>query len=141
MTMIQKLTVAMLIANIIVLAIAAFLLFWPAQLPTIYNEPFPVYPPEVKKGETLTYTMEVNKRKQYSVDIHKNIVCEDGNLVTLAPVKTNIPLGRQTVRPEVIIPAKASFSTCYIEITSVYEVNPLRNETQIMRTQNFKIIP
>jgi hypothetical protein len=141
MTFIQKATVGLLILNVITLVIAGVLLFWPAQLPIIYNEPFPVYPEVVHKGETLTFTMEVNKRKQYTVDVHKNIVCEDGNLVTLAPAHTNIPLGRQTVRPEVVIPTKASYSTCYIEITSVYEVNPLRSETQVMRTQSFKIIP
>lgn len=141
MTFIQRATVGLLILNAIVIAVAGFLLFFPAQLPIIYNEPFPVYPTEVKKGETITYTMEVNKRKQYTVDVHKNIVCEDGNLVTLATNQTNIPLGKQTIRPEVIIPAKASFATCYIEIVSVYEVNPLRSESQTMRTQTFKIIP
>jgi hypothetical protein len=141
MTFIQRATVGLLILNVITLVIAGVLLFWPASLPIIYNEPFPVYPAEVKKGETLTYTMVVNKRKQYTVDIHKNIVCEDGNLVTLANTSTNIPLGKQTIRPEVIIPTKASYSTCHIEITSVYEVNPLRSESQVMRTQSFKIIP
>lgn len=131
----------MLIANVAILVVAAFLLFAPAQLPIVYNEPFPVYPQVVKKGEVLTYTMDVNKRKRYTVDIHKNIVCEDGNLVTLASTKTNVPLGRQVIKPEVIIPQKASFSTCYIEINSVYEVNPLRIETQSMRTQSFRIVP
>lgn len=137
----QKATVALLILNIIVVVMAGVMLFWPAQLPIVYNEPFPVYPEVVHKGDTLTYTMVVNKRKQYTVEVHKNIVCEDGNLVTLAPAKTNIPLGKQTIRPEVIIPAKASYSTCYVEIESVYEVNPLRSETQIMRTESFKIVP
>lgn len=141
MNTIQRLTIALLVANGIVLAIAAYLLFAPAQLPIIYNEPFPVYPSEVRKGETLTYTMVVNKRKQFVVDVHKNIICDDGNLVTLVSNTTNIPLGKQTVRPAVIIPAKASFATCYIEINSVYQVNPLRSETQTMKTQTFKIIP
>lgn len=141
MSLIQKLTIGLLVANVITLLTAAYFLFYPAQLPIIYNEPFPVSPQEVKKGEVLTYEMHVNKRKQYTVDIHKNIVCEDGNLVTLASNKTNIPLGKQTIRLEVIIPIKASFSTCYIEINSVYQVNPLRSETQTMRTQTFKIIP
>lgn len=141
MTFIQKATVALLLLNGIVVAMAGILLFYPAQLPIVYNEPFPVYPTVVHKGGALTYTMDVDKRKQYTVDIHKNIVCEDGNLVTLAPQKTNIPLGRQKISPEVIIPNKASFSTCYIEIVSVYEVNPLRSETQTMRTQNFRIVP
>lgn len=141
MTFIQRATIGLLCLNVIVLLIAAFLLFFPTSLPIVYNEPFPVYPTEVKKGETLTYTMVVNKRKQYQVDIHKNIVCEDGNLVTLASTKTNIPLGKQTIHPEVIIPSKASYSTCYIEIISTYHVNPLRNEVQTMRTQTFKIVP
>ena len=141
MNTIQKLSIALLAVNILVLGIAAYLLFFPVQFPIIYNEPFPVSPTEVRKGETITYEMHVDKRKQYTVEVHKNILCEDGNLVTLAPTKTNIPLGEQHVYPEVTIPTKASYTTCYIEIVSDYQVNPLRSETQVMRTQSFKIIP
>lgn len=140
MTILQKLTIALLITNVLILVVVGVLLFAPVRLPIIYNEPFPVSPREVRRGETLYYTMEVDKREQYAVDVHKNIVCDDGNLVTLAPTKTNIPLGRRTITPEVIIPMKASLSTCHIEIENTYHINPLRNETLEMRTQDFIII-
>lgn len=141
MTFIQKITVVMLLLNFIVVGVFAYLLFWPTQLPIIYNEPFPVSPKEIKKGEVLTITMEVNKRKQYTVDVHKNIVCNDGNLVTLAPNKTSIPLGTNTIEVEIIIPTKASFSTCHVEFENEYKINALRIEHQKMVTQSFKIIP
>jgi hypothetical protein len=131
----------MMIVNFAVLLTIGFALFYPAQLPIVYNEPFPVYPKEIRKGETLSVVMEVNKRKPYVVDVHKNIICEDGNLVTLTHTTTNIPLGKNTLTAEIIIPAKASFSTCHVEFENTYEINPLRMETQKMITQDFKIIP
>lgn len=141
MTLIQKLTIALLVGNVLTLIIAAYLLFFPARLPIVYNEPFPVYPTELHKGEVLTYTMDIDKRKAYSVRVNKNIVCNDGNLVTLASMITNIPLGRNVITPEVIIPQKTSYGICHIEISSEYKVNPLRLETQHMRTQDFNVIP
>lgn len=141
MNTIQKATIALLLTNMVVIVIAAYMLFYPAQLPIIYNEPFPVTPNIVKKGETVSYVMEVNKRKAYSVNVSKNIICNDGNLVTLASVITNIPLGKSRVTPEVVVPQKTSLGTCHITISSEYRINPLRTETQHMSTQDFIVIP
>lgn len=141
MNIIQKATISLLFVNMVVIVIAAYMLFWPTQLPIIYNEPFPVTPNVVKKGGTISYTMEVNKRKAYGVNVSKNIICNDGNLVTLASVVTNIPLGRSKVTPEVVIPQKTSLGTCHIVTTSEYRINPLRTETQHMSTQDFIVIP
>lgn len=140
MTLIQKLTAIMLFANLLVIAGAAGLLFWPAHLPIIYNEPFPVRPEVVYKGDTLFYTMELRKDSQYNADWNRNIICEDGNLVTLSPQHTDMPIGKQTVTGSIVIPQKASFSVCYLQLEVSYQVNPLRREHQTMRTQSFTIV-
>lgn len=140
MTLFQKLSAVLLLTNLAILGVLAYLLLWPVQLPIVYNEPFPVFPDVVRKGESIYYTMDVNKRESFVADVHKNIICNDGNLVTLAPVATNIPVGRRTITPEVTIPYKSSLGVCHIEIENTYYINPLRTETQAMRTQDFTII-
>lgn len=141
MNLIQRLTLAILILNFIFVGSIGYMLFSPVRLPIIYNEPFPVSSKTIHKGETLTYTIELNKRKPYTAERYRNIICADGNLVTLSPERSNLPLGRQSVELEIIIPQKASFSTCYLELRYVYRINGLRTETQVMHTQDFTIIP
>ena len=116
------------------------LLFWPVHLPILYNEPFPVFPTEVKRGETISYVMEYDKRQSFPVDIYKNIVCDDGNLVTLAPKITNISIGRGKVTPTIVIPEKTSLGICHVEIEHVYKINPVRTAHQSFSTDNFDVI-
>jgi len=137
---IRTLTAVMMGLNFVILGIVFYMLFWPVKFPIIYNEPFPVSPSIVHKGETLTYTMELEKFKEYPVDVHQNILCADGNLVTLSSSKSNFSLGRHIVDINVIIPQKASYSTCYIELNATYHVNAIRNENKVMRTQDFQIV-
>lgn len=140
MTMIQKLTACMLLFNFIIVGVLGYMLFWPVKFPIIYNEPFPVSPSVVTRGEDITYTIEFEKFKEHRVDVFQNIICEDGNLVTLAPAKSSFPLGRHTIDVTITVPQKASVSTCYIELKSNYEINAIRIEHKTMRTQSFQII-
>jgi hypothetical protein len=141
MTIIQQATVCILVLNVIVLAIAGYLLFGPVKYTVIYNEPFPVTPGTVKRGEDLTYTIEYEKFKHYGVVTEQAMICADGNLVTLAPRTTNLPLGRHTVTHTVTVPNKASFTTCYIELKQTITINRIRVTHTVMRTQSFSIIP
>lgn len=129
-----------MIINFLALAAFAYLMLWPVAFPIIYNEPFPVSHSEIKKGETLSYVIDFYKFKDYVSEIHQNIICEDGNLMTLVPVNTNYPVGRHTITSSVVIPEKASYSKCYLELSVTYHINPLRSENRTMRTESFTIV-
>lgn len=129
-----------LVLNFLLLGMAIWMLFWPVELAEVYNEPFPVYPSEVQKGESISYEIEFRKTKQYTVESNKNIICDDGSLITLAPTHTDAPLGLHKAVGSVNIPVTASVATCYLEFNTTYFINPLRTEHRTMRTQEFKII-
>lgn len=138
--MILRLAAGIMSLNLVSLMVVIWALLVPVELPEIYNEPFPVSPAIVAKGEVLTYTIEYNKTHMMQVDTHKNIICEDGNLVTMAPTHTAAPTGTHRVDIDVTIPEKTSLGVCHIEITNTYHVNALRDENRTMQTQDFTVI-
>lgn len=116
-----------------------FLLVAPVQLDEVYNEPFPVYPAELKKGEEVFWDIEYSKSNPYKAFINRNIICGD-NLVTLAPETTDAPYGDRVIaRGSVVLPEKVSLGTCYIELKATYEINRLRTIQKTFVTQDFYI--
>lgn len=140
--MINKLTTIIMAINITILLAVGYLMFWPAQLSIVYNEPFPVYPQVVKRGDPLSYTVEMTKRATYDVHSSQSIICADGNLVTLADknLRSSLPEGDHTVTDKIIIPEKVSDGRCYLQLQATYEINPLRDEHRIMKTEEFIVI-
>lgn len=126
--------------NFLAVAWLFWMMFHPVELAEIYNEPFPIYPQEVKKGEELHYTIHFKKTKNYRVTSNKNIVCEDGNLVTLAPQTTNASLGEYKASSKIVIPENITLGVCYIEFKTTYHINPLRDMQRTLKTQKFTII-
>ena len=118
-----------------------YTLAFPVQIAVLHNEPFPVYPSEVKRGEEISWKVELTKTNDYRATVNRNIVCADGNLVTLARSETNAPLGERIIlNGSVTVPLKTSLGECYIEITPTYHINPLRDITKSYRTQSFNVI-
>ena len=126
-----------MIINTAILLWVGWLLFSPAPLPIIYNEPFPLDKTEVKRGEEISYYIELNKTDDYDAVLNRNIICDDGNLVTMAPGSSQVPTGEQKVWVTVTVPMKTSLGTCHLELNNVYKINSLRHETLNLRTQDF----
>ncbi len=76
----------------------------------------------------------------YPVVSNKNIICKDGNLVTLASGITNLPMGKHNYLVSFPVPMKTSLSKCYLEIINVYQVNSLREITKTWATEEFEVI-
>jgi hypothetical protein len=136
-----KLTTILLCVNLFATAVVAVLLFAPVELDIIYNEPFPVYPSEVKRGEEITWIVEFSKSNTFPATINRTIICADGNLVTLTSSETNVPKTERMIAVGgAVIPEKTSLGVCYTELVATYHINPLRNIEKTMRTQNFTVI-
>ena len=126
--------------NLGVLLWVMWLLFSPVLLTETFNEPFPVEPQIVERGGDITIFIEFEKFTNYRVDIHKNIICNDGSITPMAPQASQAPIGVHYVEAEVTIPRLAPTGTCYIEFTNTYHINALRNEERVRMTEEFVII-
>ena len=138
--MINKILTTLMLFNLAGVVWIFWLLFAPVNLAEIHNIPFPVFPDEVKRGDVLSYEIEFTKYENIEVNTNKNIVCADGNLVTLAPQQTNAPLGYHKAIGSITIPEKVSDGECWIEFNTEYIINPIRTEKRHFRTQSFNII-
>lgn len=138
--LINYITFSLMIINIVAIAIVGWLLFHPVQLPIVYNQPFPTDKQEVKVGEEISYLIEINKTENRQVTINRNIICDDGSLVSMVPITSDIPLGKQNVWFSFIVPLKTSFGKCYLEMKNIYRINPVREEKLTFRTQEFTVI-
>ena len=92
---------------------------------------------KVKRGEEISYLIHLDKRANYSAKLNRNIICNDGNLVTLAPQDSHIPIGESKVWVTITVPMKTSIATCHLEMANTYFINPIRTETMELRTQDF----
>lgn len=138
--MIYKILTVMMVFNLAGALWLFWLLFAPINLAEIHNIPFPVFPDEVRRGDKLHYEIEFTKYENIEVLTNKNIVCSDGNLVTLAPQDTNAPLGYHKAIGTIIVPDKVSDSECWIEFNTTYQINPIRTEKRHFRTMSFNVI-
>ena len=135
-----SLTTIIMIINTLIVAYVIFLVFAPVQTPIYHNAPFPTDKQVVQRGEQISYFVEMTKRAEYEATLNRNIVCNDGNLVTMAPGSSALPIGNHAVWVTVTVPEKTSIGTCHLEMYNVFTVNPLRTETMEVRTQDFKVV-
>jgi len=113
-------------------------MFYQPQLDIIHNEPFPVRPASVERGGVIQWEIEYTKTNDFPATIHRNIICEDGNLVTLASSVTNAPKGNHLKAiNQLEVPLKTSLGVCYMELTADYEINNLRTVSRTYISQPF----
>lgn len=137
--MINQVTSVIMFFNVVFLLVMGYMMFWPIQLSDILNEPFPVTPAEVQRGDTISFDIHFIKHEHYEVHSTRSIICDDGNLVTLAnPVEsTNVPLGEHIGSLELIIPKKVSNGNCHVELTNEYCANPLNCVERVLKSESF----
>lgn len=106
-----------------------------------------VQPYEVKNAnKTVTretdLILEANYFKYMNVRTQSDrmIICDDGNLVTLSPSFSNLPMGQQTLNFKVTIPAKTSLGLCKYRQVVQYFVNPLQTQNVIFESEKFLVI-
>jgi hypothetical protein len=132
----HRLLIALLWTAIIFIIISAITiivwLLYPYQVVQI-KEPIRILNPnkEVAIGEPIIQELRINKPNDIPpANPTRVLLCEDGNLVTLAPLPgaLNLPSGSYTlVNDRYTLPPKVSpGDRCIFVWTQTYEVNPIR---------------
>lgn len=132
---------ATLLTAFLLMLYVFYLLIYPIKTIEVLNEPMPVIPQQVKRGED--FSVEVHYIKYVEADIHtdRSIECEDGNLVTLTPINRNFPLGENTIIiNHTTIPEKTSLGMCKLVYVVHYKLNPLRTVVNKFETDWFEVI-
>ena len=136
----NTITAVVMALNVGFLLFGGFLAFGPVNLADVKNEPFPVRPYEVKRGETLEYFVHFEKFRTYDAISNRNIICDDGNLVTMSPKPSSAPIGEHETWTSIVVPQKVSDGRCYLQMENTYYINPLRTEHRTLRTDYFFVV-
>lgn len=135
-------TLTILLAFVL-MGYVGYLMFKPFHEPVVV-QPFQILNEnkEVHRGEVLQYEAELEKFQDVIVTSYKNIVCKDGNLVTLANFSdTRVPVGRHKVTGEQVIPHKTSLGECKLTIDVTYHVSRLKDVHRHRETDWFFVLP
>jgi len=91
-------------------------------------------------GDRITYTLEFCKSKKSVAVVDRALV--DSFRVTFAQVTSDLPTGCNKINVnDLVIPdfIVGSGDDYYVEITGVYQINPIRKQYVYLRTENFQI--
>jgi hypothetical protein len=115
-----------------------YLTLGPARIPVVHSTE--TEKTEYMRGEELSYAIHFTKYVPRQVTVTRNIVCNDGNLVTLAPVVDNAPLGENRSVQSFILPMKTSVATCHLDFRATYDINFMRTETLSFISNEFVVV-
>lgn len=98
---------------------------------------------EIAIGDRIQMRMVVDKPISMQPEGSVFISCKDGNLVTMVPLITNLPVGKYVVfNDKYILPPKVAVgSKCVMNLKYTYQVNPIRTETLQWPTEEFTALP
>lgn len=112
----------------------------PVHLTEFSPNSFQVLTPIVKVGGTLKYRYHYCKFENYKLfSVKKQLL--DGQIITLTDEhRTPLEIGCGEVERSTVIPNSVYPDTYRLKITSVYQINPIRQETVVTFTQNFTVV-
>lgn len=131
--------------NLALIGLVAWWLLHPYTLPDI-KEPIPIMNENkvVAVGEPIKMKLQINKpREMAPTSINRTISCNDGNLVTMTALAQDMPTGNYTIPSEnfILPPKVAKGATCKFIFQNTYKLNPLRSETVIWSSEDFRVAP
>ena len=152
----KVMVVSLNLVAVILFAFAALILYWaiyPVSVITHYTlengefieqteQPysFTTNQNTVKRGEDISFNFYFQKHYNISGETIRELFCGD-NLITLTPFQSNLAVSDkiETVTGRVEIPNKSSTGECYLQYTTIRQLNPIRTYSEIFQSNIFVI--
>ncbi len=99
----------------------------------------------IDRGDTIHYIMHYDKpQDMHTNQITRQIICKDGNLVTLSDSSVHLPntAGWEAFESDsIVLPMKTSTGTeCRLEIIPEFQANPVKVEIVELYTDWFRVV-
>lgn len=97
---------------------------------------------QIRIGEKIEMKLQVSKPNNIKPEGSVFITCDDGNLVTMASLTANLPVGDYTViNDKYTLPHKVAVGAkCNFNFRNVYQVNPIREIVKNWYSEQFEVI-
>lgn len=133
-----------ILGNLFLIGLVIFWLLYPYRLPYI-EQPIQINNPDKKVAinQTINMTLRVSKPVDIVAISQPNIICNDGNLVTLSNNSRTLPKGEYIIEVNsYILPSKVSVGVvCKFNFVNTYTLNPIRSQTVVWSSEQFTVIP
>ena len=129
-------------ASIIVLT-CLFWVFYPYQVSEV-KVPIEIENEnnQIRVGERIEMRLQISKPNNIKPEGTVFISCDDGNLVTMASLTSNLPVGEYSLINDkyVLTPKVAIGSKCTFNFRNSYQVNPIRDIVKEWYSESFEVI-
>lgn len=118
--------------------VISFWLFYP-YTPGMIEEPIKIINEnqQLVPGEVLIYELDMNKLLPLSATISKQLIFENGFVLTFTPIIGNIKEGEFVKLFPLETPHFAPLGKCILKWEGIYHVNPIRDVSIIARSEPF----
>ena len=129
-------------ASIIVLT-CLFWVFYPYQVSEV-KVPIEIENEnnQIRVGERIEMRLQISKPNNIKPEGTVFISCDDGNLVTMASLTSNLPVGEYSlINDKYVLPPKVAIgSKCTFNFRNSYQVNPIRDIVKEWYSESFEVI-
>jgi hypothetical protein len=120
----------------------AYSAFWPFATLEPRVQPYHVLTGQVKIGQPIVYEADYCKRTSAPALVTRALVSDNGTVVSLSSIPTNLPAGCHRVNSATTLVPPATLPGRYkLALTLTYHVNALRDITVAIETEYFTVTP
>lgn len=139
-----------ILAAVVLFLIFFFLyeVFFPIKTIEVFNQPFPILntSKEISAGEIVQYQVIFHKYTAVYPTVYRNLICKSGvsfrgqiELSGSEKTPDNIETQSNISLSYVLPPNVKTNDNCYLQILSIYRINPFHQETLKFITESFTI--
>lgn len=136
-------TLLTFISASVIIVVCLFWVFYPYQVSEV-KVPIEIENEnnQIRIGERIKMRLQISKPNNIKPEGTVFISCDDGNLVTMASLTSNLPVGEYSlINDKYVLPPKVAIgTTCQFNFRNVYQVNPIRGITKDWYSEEFKVI-
>lgn len=116
-----------------------YLLFFPFKTLTVNSQPYKITTPQVHPGENVSYVADICRHTEVEA-VTKRSLISPANTVYLPDRPSKLGTGCAEVTVKALIPIETPEGRYKLHLDISYQVNPLRNITKTVETEEFDVI-
>lgn len=136
-------TLLTFISASVIIVVCLFWVFYPYQVSEV-KVPIEIENEnnQIRVGERIEMRLQISKPNNIKPEGTVFISCDDGNLVTMASLTSNLPVGEYSlINDKYVLPPKVAVgSKCTFNFRNSYQVNPIRDIVKSWYSESFEVI-
>lgn len=136
-------TLLTFISASVIIVVCLFWVFYPYQVSEV-KVPIEIENEnnQIRVGERIEMRLQISKPNNIKPEGTVFISCDDGNLVTMASLTSNLPVGEYSlINDKYVLPPKVAVgSKCVFNFRNSYQVNPIRDIVKEWYSESFEVI-